>query len=425
MKKQKRTEVLAIFATYFCIHSFNGLNSPFFPLFLEDMGFDVSARGLLLAVGPVIAILAQPIWGRAGDRAKNKSSVLHLMAAGMILVTLVFLASCNDSVRAVFSSMSDGTFTLLFVLTGILLYYSFQPPMQPMADTITMEYIYEKQPWFSYGVVRATGTIAFAIMSYAGGLIIQRSSMGTAMMFPIQMVIAVLMVIALFGLPVMPGKSQKQDKAPASELFRDPWFVVILLMALTTASTMGFYVGHFSTYLRGQLHAGEGIIGLNGAISAVLEIVLFFCTHKIMRKTGILNLMIIDMSMVTLHWLIFSFTSSIPVILVVQFLTQPFSWAIFSYTLTVFVQRAVDERMHARAQAILNGIALSIGRFIGALGGSALINLFGEEHQQRVFLTISIVCFTVLCAAVCFFLKHGWRPNREPERLALHDGDAV
>ncbi|MBQ9593803.1 MAG: MFS transporter [Lachnospiraceae bacterium] len=422
---KQRREIYAIFATYFCIHAFNGLTSPFLPLFLEDMGFDVTARGLLLSIGPVIAVLTQPMWGSIGDRARDKSTTLRIMAAGMILVTLLYLCSASSTVRAALSSMSNSAFSLLFILPALLLYFFFQSPMQPMADTVTMEYIYQHKPWFSYGIARVTGTIAFAILSYVGGLLIERSSMGTAAMFPLQMAIALLMTFSMFLLPRMPGHREKKDKTPATELLRDPWFLMILIMALTTASTMGFYTAHFSTYLRGSLMANEKIVGISSSVSALLEIGLFFITHKIIKKTGILNLMLLDLGLVALRWLIFSLSTNIAVILLVQFFTQPFSWAIFSYALTVFVQRAIEGRMHARAQAILNGIALSLGRFIGTLGGSGLIALFGETRQQQVFLTISVLCLAVLAAALVVFTRLGWRPGKAPERFALNDEDAM
>ena len=423
MKKSR--EIYAIFATYFCIHAFNGLTSPFLPLFLEDMGFDVTARGLLLAIGPVVAVLTQPMWGAAGDRAKDKSNILRIMASGMVLVTVLYLCSVNASIRAALSSLSQSTFSLLFVLPALLLYFFFQSPMQPMADTITMEYIYQNKPWFSYGIPRVTGTIAFAIVSYIGGIYIEKSSLGSAAMFPIQMIIALLMTFSMFLLPKMPGGREKKDKTPATELFRDPWFVMILVMALTTATTMGFYTAHFSTYLRDQLMAGEKIIGISSSVSALLEIGLFFVTHKIIKKTGILNLMLIDLALVALRWLVFSLSTAIPVILLVQFFTQPFSWAIFSYALTVFVQRAIEGRMHARAQAILNGLALSMGRFLGTLGGSGLIRIFGESRQQLVFLSISALCVLVLLIGLTVFYRLGWRPGKAPERFALGDKDAI
>ncbi|MBR3195474.1 MAG: MFS transporter [Clostridia bacterium] len=423
--RNRKTEIFAIFAVYFCIHAFNGITSPFLPLFLEDMGYDVTMRGILLSIGPVVAMLTQPMWGGIGDRSKNKSRTIWAMAAGMIVVTALYMLSYQKGIRSLLSGLPAMTVTSIFVLPALILYSFFQSPMQPMADTVTMEYIYQNRPGFKYGIARVMGTISFTIITYVTGVVIERSSGGTSTMFPIQMAVAVFMTLAMLFLPKMPGKQVRQEKTSAVSLFKDPWFLMITVMAFVIVTTMGFYVGNFSPYLRGQLHAGEKLIGLSSSVSALLEIFLFFVTHKIIRKTGILNLMLIDLLLVAIRWLVFAFTRSIAVIMLMQFLTQPFSWAIFSYTLSVFVQRAIEGKMHSRAQGILNGTALSFGRVLGTLGGSFAIRAVGETRQQIVFLGISVMCMVTLAVAVIVFHRLGWKLKKAPDRFALGENDAI
>ncbi|MBR3195469.1 MAG: MFS transporter [Clostridia bacterium] len=423
--KNRKTEIFAIFAMFFCIHAFNGLNTPFLPLFLEDMGYGVTARSLLLSIGPIVAMLTQPMWGSFGDRAKDKSNIMRIMALGMVLVTILYILSFLPAVRKLMPGLKPIAVTSMFVLPALILYNFFRSPMQPLSDTITLEYIYQTKPKFKYGPARMTGTIAFMIVSLSVGSLIEVSRHGTGVIFFVQMGVVILMLGVLTFLPKVPGKQEKKDKEPAAVLFKDPWFVMILIMAFVCATTMGFYASHFSTYLRDQLHAGERIVGMSSAISSVLEIILFFTSYRIIRKTGILNLMLIDLCLVATRWMIFSVTTSIPVIMGVQFFTQPFSWAILSYTLSVFIQRAIEDKMHSRAQGLLNGTALSFGSVLGTLGGGFAIRAVGEHMQRFVFLGISILCIGTIVAAVTVFTKLGWRPNRTPERFQLHDTDAA
>ena len=44
--------------------------------FLVGRGIEQSAIGTIMAISPIAALLAQPIWGAAGDRMKWKNTLL-------------------------------------------------------------------------------------------------------------------------------------------------------------------------------------------------------------------------------------------------------------------------------------------------------------------------------------------------------------
>jgi hypothetical protein len=51
--------------------------NSFIPIYLKGTGFSDTLIGTLLALGPFVAILAQPFWGIAGDRAKSKNTIFR------------------------------------------------------------------------------------------------------------------------------------------------------------------------------------------------------------------------------------------------------------------------------------------------------------------------------------------------------------
>ncbi len=52
----------------------NAVYSTFIPVYFLNIGFSPSQIGTLLSLGPLVAILAQPVWGALGDRARTKKT---------------------------------------------------------------------------------------------------------------------------------------------------------------------------------------------------------------------------------------------------------------------------------------------------------------------------------------------------------------
>ena len=71
MKSQKR-EIAALFVMFAAVHACNALYQTFMPLFLTDMSFTASQRGVLLSIGPLVSMLTQTLWGAAADKSRTQ-----------------------------------------------------------------------------------------------------------------------------------------------------------------------------------------------------------------------------------------------------------------------------------------------------------------------------------------------------------------
>ena len=92
MKSQKR-EIAALFVMFAAVHACNALYQTFMPLFLTDMSFTASQRGVLLSIGPLVSMLTQTLWGAAADKSRNKVHVMMILTAGLFVATALFLAA--------------------------------------------------------------------------------------------------------------------------------------------------------------------------------------------------------------------------------------------------------------------------------------------------------------------------------------------
>lgn len=134
----------------------NAVYGTFLPVYLKHIGLSQASIATLLSFGPLVAILAQPIWGSIGDRSENKNKVLQMLLLGSAVSALLFPLSN----------------TYVYLLLIICLTTFFQTSIYPLSDAITLEYL--SQTKWAFGPIRLAGTIGFALMSVACGVIAQK-----------------------------------------------------------------------------------------------------------------------------------------------------------------------------------------------------------------------------------------------------------
>ena len=123
-----------------------GLVFPYTSLYLkENGGLTATQVGLVLALQPLVGVLAQPFWGQVADRTGSRSRVLTGLAIG------------NGFALALFGQLRG--FPAL--LAGMALLAAFHQSIVPSLTAVTLAHLEDhRRRW--YGVVRAFGTLGFA-----------------------------------------------------------------------------------------------------------------------------------------------------------------------------------------------------------------------------------------------------------------------
>lgn len=135
-----------------------GLVFPYTSLYLnENGGLSATQVGLVLALQPLVGVLAQPFWGQVADRTGSRSKVLTLLAVG------------NGLALALFGQLRG--FPAL--LAGMALLAAFHQAIVPSLTAVTLAHLEDRdRRW--YGVVRAFGTLGFACTVLAFPPLLQR-----------------------------------------------------------------------------------------------------------------------------------------------------------------------------------------------------------------------------------------------------------
>lgn len=143
-----------------------GIYFPYFSLYLsENAGLDGTQLGLVLAVWPLVGILAQPLWGQLADRSGARTPMLALLCCGSALGFLIL-------------GRAEG---LGQMLLGSALAAGFGTAILPLLFSVSLAMLRDHGP-DAFGRTRVWGTISFflAVVAFPPVLRLYQDWRGTA-----------------------------------------------------------------------------------------------------------------------------------------------------------------------------------------------------------------------------------------------------
>ena len=121
---------------------------PYQSLYLrENAGLTGAEVGLVLAVRPLVGMLAQPFWGQLADRTGSRSRVLGTLALASAATYAVF-------------PLADGFAALLFAMAASAL---FSTSVLPLGTSVTLAAL-GAEASRRFGQVRVFGTLGFLVL---------------------------------------------------------------------------------------------------------------------------------------------------------------------------------------------------------------------------------------------------------------------
>ncbi|MGZ9144149.1 MAG: MFS transporter, partial [Candidatus Binatia bacterium] len=125
-----------------------GVFYPYFALYLrENAGLTGTQVGMVLAISPLIGMIAQPFWGQVADRTGARTRVLAFLTLGTALGYLGLGAATS------FQSILLATSALALVGTAVF----------PLMTSVSLA-ILRDSGRHAFGRVRGWGTIGYFIL---------------------------------------------------------------------------------------------------------------------------------------------------------------------------------------------------------------------------------------------------------------------
>jgi len=358
----------------------NGILNPFMPVYLDEIGFSRTIIGTILALGPLVAMISQLIWGLAGDRARTKNTILKILLSGCAALIILFPLSTS----------------LWYVFTIFALFTFFQSSIMPTIDTITLEHL-ENTTW-KFGPIRMAGTIGFAFVTVVTGMIMRNN---TNYMFIIYFLILLVNLALVFKLPDIKGHQFGGVKVSPQELFKNKKLVMLMGFSFAIQITLGFYYGFFPVYFK-ELGGDSTLLGWAMFIAALSEVPFLLFADKVINKIGIVMTLIGSAIATSIRWLILFLIKDVYQAFPVNAM-HGLTFIIFTYCLATYINKNVPKELRASGQALNGIISMGLARIIGNVFGGYLSDIVGIKHM---FLYVSLFGFISVLIFGIMLIKH-------------------
>ncbi|MFC0216357.1 MFS transporter [Paenibacillus chartarius] len=374
----------------FTIFTMTSIVISFFPLYFDAVGYSKLQIGMLYAIGPMIGIVSNLLWGYISDRWGTIRKVLLLLTGQLIMAPLVFHAE---------------SFGLLYAAMAV--FFFFQQPMLSMNDSQLL--LITSVSGKSYASFRVYGSIGFAFASLVFGMILKETGHTFTAYLAYGSVIASLLFAFLLR-DVRGGKDSFKpiEWKPMAKIIGSRPFLRFLGLLLILSIAHRINDGFLALYMR-ELHAPDSLIGYAWTASALSEIPTFFLLSKYGHKFKELALLAVAASVYMIRFTLLSFIQD-PVWAIALQAMHSMSFGIFLFTGIRYVSQAVPDEYRASGQAIFAVTWQSVAGLISGVIGGWLFEAYGGQWLYR------IAALLALAAAVGFFVTHWYEENGSPRK---------
>lgn len=378
MDKDIRKDFNRLRLFYFIYFGTVGSFWPYITLFLKKLNYSGQQIGLLTAVGPLVMLLAQPVWGVINDKAKSSNGILRKVCFFAILVCLSFLI--------------PQSFLFFFILMALFSFLSYA--IIPLADTITIYRL--RETGINYGQVRALGSLGYCVAAVLVGQLaeftllgnyyrwlhpglspeISASLKGIPFSFIAYAMIMACVFYMTYRLPVVPKAAKSgQDMGKLINLIKDKRFVYFLLGVFLLQMSLNTNVSFFSLYLD-HLKASTSLLGWCMTLAALGEVPVFLYASRIFNKFKPMHLLVIASLTGALRWYLYTVVQNPYIVLILQPM-HAVNFGCYYLGAVHFVDAETPREWKTTGQTIFWAVGYGLSAISGNLVGGFILQHFG------------------------------------------------
>jgi PPP family 3-phenylpropionic acid transporter len=382
--------LLAAKGIYLLFFGALGALSPFFTVYLQQIGLSGAQIGLVGSVPPLLSLVANPFWSGLADRYNLHRAVLAVCALGAGLMAIPFTLTTDFG----------------WILVTVVVMIFFRTPVSPLIDAAVLQL--SRKANADYGRQRLWGSIGFTVASLSLGLWLAGDNL--VLIFWIYGVMMAVGVASLsLFLPAEKSRERPNLLEGLRKLARQRSYLAFLLsnilFGFAAAATMNFLSLRML-----DLGATQATVGLAFAINAVSEIPIMFLGGRLFRNVKNTTLITAGMVGLAVVYLIFGLSTQPWHFLVIIGFIGIF-FAAYWMALVAYANDAVPAGLRATGQSLVGAAQGGLGWALGSVVSGVIWDSLGGSW---VFYTAAL---SMALGAVVFW--SGQKPNgREMKPLA-------
>ena len=346
---------------------------PYFPLYLDHLGYVGWQIGAIVGLQPMLRWTSALGWAHVADRWRVRRRLLVLAGLCGALAVLPLLAVRRFAAVAAVS-----------MAIGLV-----HGPIIPMLDATVIDHL--PRLGGDYGRLRLWGSVAFVVGALASAPLVGRFSSA---------VVPVLLLLA--ALPLAPALARlPREQAALAGRSPAPWTLLApplraflttaFLLQVSSGAWTGFYAVHTTS-----LGFPDTVPGLTWGLAVVAEIVLFFWGARLVERMAPTRLIVVVLVLTAVRWALTAVTRSAAVVIALQ-TGHAITFSAFHLASILLLSRLVPAENRTGGQALYGGIAFGLGGATGLALAGALVDRIGTS---RVFALEAVIALGALVPAV-------------------------
>ncbi len=336
-----------------------GILLPFWPLWLENRGLGAVEIGIILALGPWVRVITNPLVAQIADRSGRAKTVLVIFAALSVLAFAGFIPAHGFWWIASISLVAAICFSALL----------------PIGESQVMGAVLRHR--LDYGRIRLWGSITFIVATLGAGRALTGRDPDLVLMMALGALAATFLAVLSF--PHQPADGERHERGGFATLLSQPQFVLFVATASLLQASHAVYNG-FSTLHWRAAGISETVIGGLWAEGVIAEILLFAVSGFLIARVGPIGLLALAGVSGVVRWTVLAQTTDLTALLSVQFL-HAITFGAVHLGAMHFVARTAPPGLAATAQGIYasaSGLAMGLvmigaGSLFAAYQGNAFL----------------------------------------------------
>jgi PPP family 3-phenylpropionic acid transporter len=357
------------FTFYFLYFASLAALMPFFVLFYQGLGFSGTQIGLLTGVPPLITLIASPFWTGLADARRWHKFVMGLGIT--IVVIVIFLLPSLTSFLPVFIT--------------IVLFNMFISPVPSLADSATMNMLGEERA--TYGKIRLGGTIGWGLFAPIAGALVQNYGLRTAFWSCCAIMLLNLFVSQKFTHGSHEAAESKHGGIGVL-LTNRRWIQFLFLAFLGGMGSMSA-ASYLFPYMA-ELGANESTMGFALTITTLTEMPIFFLGHRLMRKLGPYNLLLLALVLMGFRSLLYAAASTPLMVLFLQFPAGTMFPAMWLAGVS-YADENAPVGLKSTAQGLFGATTFGVGAAVSGFIAGPLLASIGGRGMFLVFGIIILI----------------------------------
>ena len=356
-----------------------GILVPYWPLYLESLGFKPSAIGELMAVVMATKIIAPNIWGWIADHTGRRMLIVRIGSLiSIICFAGVFIGETYWWIAVVMAAFS-------FFWNATL----------PQFEATTFTHLGDDT--HRYSSIRLWGSIGFVVAALVIGYMLESYA---ALIIPVSMLVTFILIwMNSLIVPERAAGHLSLDKDSILKVIKRPEVAALILVVFLMQLSHGPYYTFYSIYLEEHGYS-KTVIGGLWALGVLAEIGVFMIMHHLIPRFGLHKMLMFSLLVASIRWLLLgSYVESFVMMIIIQ-LGHAATFGIFHAVAIQYFHNHFKGHHQGRGQALYSSMSFGAG---GALG--ALLGGYTWELGPMITFGFAAVTSTVALLVTLFFIR--------------------